>query len=141
MVYSLQCKDCVPFIHDITSGKVIKVYNGDTITIASILPYDDYPLYHWSVRLKGIESPEMKSKNKSEKECANIAQKTLSEFIFDKHVELRNVQMEKYGRILADVYYHNVNLSTFMLAKRLAVSYDGRRKQCPENWIEFYCKE
>ena len=141
MVLSSQYKDCVPFIPDITSGKVIKVYDGDTITISSKLPYDASPLYRWSVRLKGIDSPEMKSKNKTEKECARIAQKTLSDFIFEKEVELKNVQMEKYGRILADVYCENINLSTFMLAKRLAVPYDGKTKKCPENWIEFYCKE
>lgn len=51
--------DTIPFVPPITSGKVIKVYDGDTITIASKLPYDHSPIYRFSVRLLGIDSPEM----------------------------------------------------------------------------------
>jgi endonuclease YncB( thermonuclease family) len=51
--------DTIPFIPPITSGKVIKVYDGDTVTIASKLPYDNSPIYRFSIRLLGIDSPEM----------------------------------------------------------------------------------
>ena len=37
-------KDTTPFIPPLTYGKVIKVYDGDTLTIASKLPYDGVPL-------------------------------------------------------------------------------------------------
>ena len=33
-------KDTIPFLVPITEGKVIKVYDGDTITVASKLPYE-----------------------------------------------------------------------------------------------------
>ena len=36
-------KDTIPFIPPITSGKVIKVYDGDTITIASKLAFEGSP--------------------------------------------------------------------------------------------------
>ena len=41
-------KDTIPFIPPITKGKVIKVYDGDTITIACRLPFeatDGDPIY------------------------------------------------------------------------------------------------
>uniref|UniRef100_A0A6C0BXJ5 Uncharacterized protein n=1 Tax=viral metagenome TaxID=1070528 RepID=A0A6C0BXJ5_9ZZZZ len=42
------------FIPPITEGRVIKCYDGDTITIAAFLPYKASPLYKFSVRLAGI---------------------------------------------------------------------------------------
>ena len=35
-----------PFSPDVKFGKVIKVYDGDTITIAA-KPYKDYPVYRF----------------------------------------------------------------------------------------------
>ena len=37
--------DTVEFTFPIQGGRVIKVYDGDTITIASKLPFNDSPLY------------------------------------------------------------------------------------------------
>ena len=53
----IEWKDCIPFVPPIAMGFVIKVYDGDTITIASKLPYPDSPLYRFSVRLNGIDCP------------------------------------------------------------------------------------
>ena len=62
--------DTVVFAPPITAGKVIKVYDGDTITIASKLPNSDAPIYRFSVRLLGIDSAEIKGKTFAEKEIA-----------------------------------------------------------------------
>ena len=40
-----------PFVPPIVSGEVIRVYDGDTITIAAKLPYAASPLYRFQVRL------------------------------------------------------------------------------------------
>ena len=37
---TIDYKDTIPFIPPITTGKVIKVYDGDTLTLASKLPYE-----------------------------------------------------------------------------------------------------
>ena len=42
----IEYNDTIPFIPPITCGKVIKVYDGDTLTLASKLPYDGCPIYH-----------------------------------------------------------------------------------------------
>jgi endonuclease YncB( thermonuclease family) len=90
------------------------------------------------VRLNGIDCPEIKGKNENEKECAQIAKKELSDLILDKIVSLKNVEPEKYGRILADVYMDDLHLNKHMIEKRLAVSYDGWTKICPSNWMDYY---
>ena len=131
-------KDTIPFIPPITEGKVVKVYDGDTITIATKLPYENSPYYRFSVRLKGIDCPEMKTKNKDEKECATIARDFLREILMNKMVILKEIELEKYGRILADVYLNEQNISLLLCEKKLAVKYDGGTKQSPDNWMEYY---
>ena len=41
-------KDTTQFIVPITSGLVVKIYDGDTFTIASKLPYEASPLFRFS---------------------------------------------------------------------------------------------
>lgn len=122
-------KDTVPFVAPITEGHVIKVYDGDTFTLAAYLPYDASPLYRFSVRLSGIDTPEIKGKTEKEKEAAIIARTELQTLILDKRVSLRNVQTEKYGRLLAEVYVGDINVNQHMLDKGLAVKYDGGTKK------------
>ena len=131
-------KDTIPFIPPISEGKVVKVYDGDTITIATKLPYDNSPYYRFSVRLKGIDCPEIKTSNLYEKECALIARDFLIELLMDKMVLLKDVELEKYGRILADVYIDEQNVSELLCEKKLAVKYEGGTKQSPKNWMNYY---
>lgn len=133
-------KDTIQFVPPVEKGIVIKVYDGDTITIASKLPYESSPLYRFSVRLNGIDCPEIKGKDENEKQCAQIAKKEMTDLIMNKIVTLKNVQTEKYGRILADVYIDDLQLNNHMLKKRLAVTYDGGTKISPKNWMNYYFK-
>lgn len=130
--------ETIPFIPPVTEGKVIKVYDGDTITIASKMPYENSPWYRFSVRLNGIDTPEIKTKNENEKRLALIGRDNLKELIMDKIVKLKNVDLEKYGRILADVYLDDLYLNEWMIKKKYAVRYDGGTKQVPNDWMEYY---
>jgi len=131
---NIEYKDAIPFIPPVTQGKVIKVYDGDTITIASRLPIINSPMYRFSVRLTGIDSAEIKGKTFAEKEAAVKARDALRDLIFGKVVTLRNVSTEKYGRILATVYLGDVNICEWMLEHKYAVPYDGGTKQRPSEW-------
>ena len=51
-----------------------------------------------------------------------------------KIVHLKNISSEKYGRILADVYCENRNMSEWMLENKYAVKYDGGTKVRPKEW-------
>jgi endonuclease YncB( thermonuclease family) len=135
----IKWEDTVEFTFPIKGGKVIKVYDGDTITIASKLPYDTSPLYRLSVRLNGIDTPEMKGKGvlEEEKQAAKMAQKFVSNLIFNKFVRLENIQTEKYGRILADVYIDDINVNELLIRERYAVKYDGGTKIKPSSWLRY----
>lgn len=134
----LKWEDTIPFVFPISEGQVIKVYDGDTITIASKMPYPESPMYRFSVRLNGIDTPEIKGKNADEKEIAKKARDELSTLILNKKITLKNVQSEKYGRILADVYLEDVSINDWMIEKRFAVKYDGGTKQIPESWKSYH---
>jgi endonuclease YncB( thermonuclease family) len=138
---NLNPKDLPLFIPPLKTGKVIKVYDGDTITIASRVPglYNS-PIYKFSVRLNGIDTPEMKGKNEEEKEIAVKARDALSERIMGKEIRLENVQTEKYGRLLCEVYLGNVHLNKWMIDERYAVEYDGGTKIIPESWKKYHEK-
>jgi endonuclease YncB( thermonuclease family) len=133
----IQWADTVPFTFPIVGGQVIKVYDGDTITIASKLPYPESPLYRLSVRLNGIDTPEIKGSNDDEKQAAKNARDAVSSIIMQKQIRLENVQSEKYGRILADVYYGDLHLNKWLIDNRYAVAYDGGTKIAPKSWLKY----
>ena len=133
---NIHWNDTIEFTYPITGGHVIKVYDGDTITIASKMPYENSLLFRFNVRLNGIDTPEIKSKNENEKILAKKARNSLSQLIMNKHVTLQNVKNEKYGRILADVYLGELHLNKWMIDQSFGVAYDGKTKQAPLYWIE-----
>uniref|UniRef100_A0A6C0D8T6 TNase-like domain-containing protein n=1 Tax=viral metagenome TaxID=1070528 RepID=A0A6C0D8T6_9ZZZZ len=130
-------KNTIPFVPPITSGYVIKVYDGDTITIASKLPYPNSPVYRFPVRLIAIDTPEIHGKNEDEKEAAKVAQQALEKLILNQTVMLKNVTTEKYGRILANIYLGEIDISEWMLKNKYAVKYDGGSKKIPNSWIKY----
>ena len=130
-------QDTVEFTFPIQGGRVIKVYDGDTITIAAKLPFDDSPLYRLSVRLNGIDTPEIKGKTDDEKIAAKQVKDALSNLILNKRVSLKNIQTEKYGRILADVYIGELHINKWLITEKYAVKYDGGTKKSPESWLKY----
>jgi len=135
----IKWEDTVEFTFPIKGGRVIKVYDADTITIASKLPFDGSPIYRLSVRLNGIDTPEIKGKGISdeEKEAAKIARDFVSNLVLNKYVKLENIESEKYGRILADVYIGDTHLNNLLLRERYAVLYDGGTKKKPTSWLRY----
>ena len=118
------------FVPPVTKGHVIKVYDGDTITIASKLPIiNDSQIYRFSVRLNNIDTPEIKGKSKEERDAAYVARDALKTKILDKEVILKNVSLEKYGRLLADIYLNDLCLNNWMLENNYGVEYHGKTKQ------------
>jgi len=137
----IKWEDTCEFVFPVDGGRVIKVYDGDTITIAAKMPFKTMtgPIYRFSVRLNGINTPEMKGKNVSEdeKNAALKAQIFVSNLILNKYVSLKNVKNEKYGRILADVYIENIHVNELLLKEHYAVPYDGTTKKSPKSWLKY----
>lgn len=133
----IQWTDTLQFVPPINKGDVIKVYDGDTFTLAGHLPYDGSPLYRFSVRLNGIDCAEIKGTTEEEKEYAVKARLELEQLIMDKNVILKNVKNEKYGRLLADVFIGDLHVNQHMIDRGLAVEYDGKTKKTI-SWFEIY---
>ena len=137
----LNPKDLNHFVPPVNSGRVIKVYDGDTITIASKVPgLKNSPIYKFSVRLNGIDTPEIKGKNADEKEIAQKARDALSEKIMGKDIFLKDVQTEKYGRLLCEIYLNKEHLNKWMIDQRYALAYDGGTKVIPKSWKNYHEK-
>lgn len=139
-VSDLKAKDVKSYVPDINYGKVIKVYDGDTVTIATTLHNGgicpSLELYKFSVRILGIDTPEIKTNNSVEHELGIVARDALSDLILNKVVKLENLSYDKYGRILCNLFLNDMNVSEWLISKDLAVRYDGgtkTKKWCEEN--------
>lgn len=133
----IKWEETTAFTPPISGGQVIKVYDGDSITIAGYLPMYNSPLFRFSVRLNGIDTPEIKGKNEDEKTAAKEARDALSNLILHKEITLKNVSTEKYGRILADVYLDDLCVNDWLISEHYAVKYDGGTKVSPSSWLKY----
>lgn len=119
---------------DFENVEYVKNYDGDTITvnIDGIHPLIGLSI---GIRVRGIDTPELKSDCPNEKILAFEA-KLFIEKLFKKGkvITLKNVDRDKYFRILADVYVDNINIADELIKNKMAVKYDGGTKT---DW----CKE
>lgn len=106
-------------------AKVVKVYDGDTITVVFMV-FGEY--YKYSIRMDGYDSPELKSKDSIEKKWAIIARDFLSNMILNKTVILTCRSFDKYGRILGTVMLDDTNINVIMIKKGYGRIYDGGHK-------------
>jgi len=105
----------------------IKNHDGDTLTVS--IP--DWPSIigdNITVRVLGVDTPEILGKCVDEKLKAGIAKEFTANFIKNNQVMLKNIQRDKYFRILADVYVGENSLSTELLKQGLARPYFGDAK-------------
>ena len=130
-------KSIKTYIPNISKARVIKCYDGDTITIAAKLPNIN-EIYKFSLRIKGIDCPEIKTSDENERYVAVLAKEKLYNLVFNKIVVLKNISLEKYGRLLADVYIDDQSCAKVLLDNRLAVNYEGGTKCPPKNWKLYY---
>jgi len=113
------------FIPRPVKGRVVSVYDSDTITVVAYMP----TLYKFSVRVLGIDGPELRTKNEREKALALKGKSFTESFCLNKVVELKNHGKEKYGRVLAEVWIDGKSLGKGLIAAGLARAYDGGHKE------------
>lgn len=126
-VSELNISELNEYIPPISKGRVIKVYDGDSITVACKLNALS-KIYKFSIRLNGIDTPEIRTSNEIEKEYALKIRDILKEKIYDKIVKIKVKGKDKYGRYLCDVIYNAENINVWLLDKKYAVKYNGGKK-------------
>lgn len=135
--------------------RVIDVYDGDTLTC--ILPvFDQY--YKFQVRMMGIDTCEIRSKNKANKDKAQQARDRLIHLItqspqkitskkdidllFEKEVYLvwlHCLEFDKYGRLLGAIYLSDTaseSFSEILIREKLAYAYTGDTKLTEEQQLQ-----
>ena len=122
---SCDYKNCEQFIPSITRGKIVKCYDGDTVTIATIM---DGKRVRFNIRMLGYDCAEIRSKDPQEKKVAQWAKDYITNMIFGKIVNVvKNEGTDKYGRLLLELEYDGQNVNQIMLEK-WGVSYFGGHK-------------
>jgi endonuclease YncB( thermonuclease family) len=107
---------------------VVNVYDGDTFRVNLQCDYDVL-CNNLPVRVSGIDTPEIKTKDGCEKRAAKKAKAFTQTFLKGKNIELKNCKRDKYFRLLCDVFADGKNLAEEILNAGLAVPYDGGTKQ------------
>lgn len=110
-------------------SKVMSIYDGDTFKV-TITSWPTVAGDNIGVRIKGIDCPEMRDKDPVVKELAQQAkQYTVKRLREGKVIWLKNIQRDKYFRILADVEIDGKDLGKELIVLELAKSYDGGTKE------------
>ena len=113
---------------DFNSVTFLQNYHGDTIKV-NIKDIPELFGQKISVRVKGIDTAEIRSKNKCEKFQAQAAKKIVYMQLSNaKKINLKNCVRGKYFRIVCDVLHDDKNLATELLNKNLAIKYQGGKK-------------
>lgn len=111
--------------------KLISVYDGDTFKVNLSCKKEIF-CKNILVRVKGIDTPEIKTKNTCQKQKAKQAKSFTEKYLDNGKIVLENCQRDKYFRLLCDVFIiknnFKYNLSEELLKQNLALKYNGKNK-------------
>jgi len=114
------------------SGEVLEVIDGDTLKVRVPIWLGQW--VETNVRLRGIDTPELKhSACAAERKKAIASRQALIEFV-GKEVILHDVAYDKFGgRVIADVYNNSLaNIGVLLVETNHARFYDGKSPR--QNW-------
>jgi endonuclease YncB( thermonuclease family) len=106
-------------------AKVERVVDGDTLSVrVRVWLQHDLSV---SVRLRGIDAPELRGRCDSEKLRAEAAAKALATLVAERPVTLTSIEGDKYfGRIVADVATSDgADIASLLVAGGFARAYSG----------------
>lgn len=108
--------------------ELVRVYDGDTITV-NIPDWPPIVGHEIGVRIRGIDTPEIRGKCEIERQMAITAREIVSNILTNaQFVELHNISRGKYFRLVADVYADGYKVADRLLVRGLAKPYDGGKK-------------
>jgi len=113
---------------------IVSIYDGDTFKV-TVPDWPDIVGHEISIRIRGIDTPEIRGKCEAEKLLAIMARDRVALWL-ETHpvIELRNIGRCKYFRIIADVIDidSGISLGDLLIEEGYANPYDGRKKN--SNW-------
>lgn len=110
-------------------SEVTSIYDGDTFR-ANIEGFPTIIGEHMSIRINGIDTPELRGKCPQEKAQAKLAKQfTVQHLRSAKQITLKNIKRGKYFRLIADVYVDGINLGSQLIEHNHATAYQGKTKK------------
>ena len=106
----------------------VRNYDGDTITfnLPGLHPIIGEKI---SIRVNGIDAPEIRGKCEEEKYEAQQARNMVADILKDaENITLKNMKRGKYFRIAADIMIHGESLADMLIEAGVAVHYNGGKK-------------
>ncbi len=89
---------------DVTVSRLLRVIDGDTFA-CDIDEHSAIAGKDISIRLRGIDTPELRSRDPALRKAAQEEKQRLADLLFNaRSIELRNLGRDKYFRIDADVH-------------------------------------
>jgi endonuclease YncB( thermonuclease family) len=115
------------------AAELLHVIDGDSIKVKIRIWLDQDIVT--TVRVRGIDAPEIKGKCDWEKEHAQMAKARMEDLTKNNEIILTDIQRDKYGgRVIADVATPGVaNVSSVMIHENLARPYFGKKRA---GWCE-----
>ena len=108
--------------------EVVSVYDGDTFTI-NLNCTLKVMCEKVSVRVRGVDTPEIKGKTEREKALAQQAKAFAQDFLKKKPISLNNCGRDKYFRLLCNVYNNTgKDLGEELIKAELGYAYQGGTK-------------
>ena len=119
-------------------AKIVEIYDGDTITVIFKL-FGEY--YKWKCRIKHVDSPEIKTQDKIEKERAIFVRDKMRDLLLNKIVTIHCSldKKDKYGRLLIEfnIPKSNTKIHEWLIQNNYARPYEGDSKK-PWNTESWY---
>lgn len=107
-------------------GKVVRVIDGDSVRVS--IPVDG-KAQTFSVRIHGIDCPEIRTRSDKEKKLGFKAKKRVEDMVLGSIVSLNLGEFDKFGRLLGDITTSDgVNVSDELVTLGLAVRYNGGKR-------------
>jgi len=113
------------------NARVVSVYDGDTLTVDA-KPWPGLTVRS-SVRVAGVDTPEIRGKCRAEKDMA-VRARDFVRATLGAQVQLTSVRLGKYaGRVIAEVWVNGRKLSDLLITENLGRPYLGGRRRgwCP----------
>ncbi len=112
----------------VAKATYIANYDGDTVRV-DIPNFPPLLGANISIRIRGIDTPEIRGKCPEEKIKALKAKKRVRELLVNaKSILLKQLSRGKYFRIVAHIFADGVNIGKILLKEKLAVRYFGGKK-------------
>jgi micrococcal nuclease len=117
------------------NGKIVEVYDGDTITVAF-----DFggAIYRKRCRVDGVDCAEIRTKNSEEKKFGLETKEYVTNLILNKivWVEFNEKKNDKYNRLLGKIFLEKggETLDKILIRCGMGYEYHGGKKKAFSEW-------